>query len=88
MAVIIRLTRKGRHKRPFYRMVVSDEASPRDGKFIEMIGTYDPLGEENKVSVKEDRAIYWLKQGAKVSDTVRSIFKKSELFKQALGQKV
>jgi len=78
----------GRHKRPFYRLVVSDVESPRDGKFIEILGTYDPLGAENKISVKEERAIHWLRQGAKVSDTVRSIFKKSQLFKQAAEQSV
>ena len=88
MAVVIRMTRMGRHKRPFYRLVVADSASPRDGKFIEILGTYDPLGPENKISVKEDRAIHWLNRGAKVSDTVRSIFRKRQLFKQASVQNV
>ncbi len=87
MSVTIRLTRKGRHKRPFYRMVVADTESPRDGKFIEILGTYNPLGEEVAVQIKEERAIYWLNQGAMVSDTVKSLFKKSQLFKQAAEQK-
>ncbi len=87
MAVRIRLARMGRHKRPFYRMVVSDSESPRDGKFIEILGTYDPLGEEAVVKIQEDRAIHWLNKGALPSDTVKSIFKKSQLFKQASEQK-
>ena len=86
MGVRIRLTRKGRHKRPFYRVVVADSESPRDGKFIEILGTYDPLAESAAVHIKEERAIHWLKKGAKASDTVRSIFKKSQLFKKALEQ--
>ncbi len=88
MAVKIRLARKGRKKKPFYRLVVADVESPRDGKFIEILGTYDPLSEKAAVQIKEDRAIHWLNKGAKVTDTVRSIFKKSHLFKQALEQKV
>ncbi len=86
MAVKIRLARKGRHKRPFFRMVVADEESPRDGKFIEILGTYDPLGEKSTINIHEDRAVYWLKKGARPTETVRSIFRKSQLFKQALGQ--
>lgn len=86
MAVKIRLTRKGRHKKPFYRLVVTDSESPRDGRFIEILGTYDPLGEKTVVSINEDRAVHWLNKGAKVSETVRSIFKKSHLFKQAAEQ--
>lgn len=86
MGVRIRLARKGRHKRPFYRVVVADSESPRDGKFIEILGTYDPLGESAGVHIEEERAIHWLKKGAKATDTVRSIFKKSHLFKKALEQ--
>ena len=87
MSVTIRLTRKGRHKRPYYRMVVADTESPRDGKFIEILGTYNPLGEEVAVQIKEERAIHWINQGALVSDTVKSIFKKAQLFRQASEQK-
>ncbi len=86
MAVRIRLARMGRHKRPFYRVVVADAESPRDGKFIEILGTYDPLGAEAAVKVQADRAIHWLNKGALPSDTVKSIFKKSQLFKQASEQ--
>lgn len=82
MAVRIRLTRMGRHKRPFYRIVVADSEAPRDGKFIEILGTYDPLGAETKIQVKEEKAIHWLKKGATVSDTVKSIFRKVQLFKK------
>lgn len=83
MAVKIRLTRIGRHKRPFYRIVVADSQSPRDGKFIEILGTYDPLGKTALMQVKEEKAIYWLRKGAQVSETVKTIFNKSQLFKKA-----
>jgi small subunit ribosomal protein S16 len=72
----------GRHKRPFYRIVVADSEAPRDGKFIEILGTYDPLGEEVKVQVKEEKVLHWLQKGATVSDTVKSIFSKAQLFKK------
>lgn len=82
MAVKIRLTRVGRHKRPFYRIVVTDSESPRDGRFIEILGTYDPLA--NSVArVHEERAIGWLKKGAIVSDTVKTIFSKARLLQKA-----
>ncbi len=87
MAVRIRLTRIGRHKRPFYRMVVADSEAPRDGKFIEILGTYDPLVEEAAVKINTERAVHWLNKGALPSDTVKSIFKKSQLFKLASEQK-
>ena len=83
MAVKIRLTRVGRHKKPMYRIVVADLESPRDGRFIEIIGTYDPLANPASVSVKEDRATLWLKRGARMTDTVRSIFSKSNILKKA-----
>lgn len=74
MSVKIRLTRIGRHGDPIYRLVVSDSRSPRDGKFIEQIGQYNPdLGFES-FKVDEDRAVYWLKVGAIPSDTVRALF--------------
>ena len=83
MAVKIRLTRLGRHKRPFYRIVVADSNSPRDGKFIDILGTYDPLATPAATKVQEEKAIGWLKQGAEVSETVKSIFAKAQLFKKA-----
>ena len=76
MVVRIRLARHGRKKRPFYRLVVADSRTPRDGKFIEMIGTYNPLTDPAEVKVDEERAIYWLKVGAQPSDTARSLLRK------------
>ncbi|TRD12417.1 30S ribosomal protein S16 [Erythrobacter insulae] len=73
MAVAIRLSRGGAKKRPYYRIVVSDERAPRDGKYLEQIGTYNPLlakDDENRVKLNEDRAKYWLGVGAKPSDRV------------------
>lgn len=84
MAVKIRLTRIGRHKRPLYRVVVADSQSPRDGRFIEILGTYDPLAEQSvSLKVKGERASEWLKRGAKMSDTVRTIFSKCKVLKNA-----
>jgi len=79
VAAIIRLTRRGKHKRPFYRIVVADSRMPRDGRFIEIIGTYDPLADPAAIQVKQERAAEWLKKGAQVSETVHRIFKKSGL---------
>jgi small subunit ribosomal protein S16 len=76
MTVRIRLARHGRKKRPFYRLVVADSRSPRDGKFIEMIGTYNPLTDPADVRVDEERAMYWLKVGAQPSETARSLLRK------------
>ncbi|MEC4678785.1 MAG: 30S ribosomal protein S16 [Nitrospirota bacterium] len=87
MAVKIRLARVGRHKRPFYRVVVANIESPRDGKFIEILGTYDPLPENVDVKIQVDRAKYWLSKGALPTDTVKSIFKKSKLFQAPSEQK-
>ncbi len=87
MAVKIRLTRMGRHKRPFYRIIVADSQSPRDGRFIEILGTYDPLADKEGVNIKEEEAIGWLKKGAEVSETVRTLFTKAQLFKKAKESK-
>lgn len=73
MATRIRLARGGKRHRPFYRIVVSDSRSPRDGKFIERIGSYDPLLAENKVSVDVERAMHWLNVGARPSDRVSKL---------------
>lgn len=77
MAVTIRLRRDGAKNSPYYRIVVADKRSPRDGKFLELIGTYDPKKKENNSSVKLDRADHWIKRGALPSDTVRSLIKKA-----------
>ncbi|CCK81507.1 MULTISPECIES: 30S ribosomal protein S16 [Desulfobacula] len=76
MAVRIRLTRKGTKKKPFYRIVAADIESPRDGRFLELLGTYNPMTEPAAVTLKEDRIKYWLNEGAKASTTVQSILKK------------
>ena len=75
MAVRIRLTRKGTKKKPFYRIVAADVESPRDGRFLELLGTYNPMVEPAAITLKEDRIKYWLGEGAKPSTTVQSIFK-------------
>jgi small subunit ribosomal protein S16 len=75
MAVKIRLARHGAKKRPFYRIVVADSEQPRDGRFLEIVGTYDPIPDPVKVTLKEERVKYWMDQGAKPTDTVRSLLK-------------
>lgn len=80
MAVKIRLSRQGRKKAPFYRLVVADERSPRDGKFIELIGTYNPMTDPASVAINEERALYWLKNGALPSDTARGLLKKQGIW--------
>jgi small subunit ribosomal protein S16 len=77
MAVTIRLRRDGAKNSPYYRIVVADKHSPRDGKFLELIGTYDPKKKSDNSTVKLDRADHWLKQGAQPSDTVRSLLKRA-----------
>jgi small subunit ribosomal protein S16 len=77
MAVIIRLRRDGTKNSPYYRVVVADKHSPRDGKFLELIGTYDPKKKGDNSTIKLERADHWIKNGAKPSDTVRSILKKA-----------
>ena len=77
MAVTMRLSRKGRRNRPFYRIVVADASKPRDGRFLEILGHYDPLGPTAPVTVRADRVKYWLGQGVTVSDTVRSLLKRA-----------
>ncbi len=76
MAVKIRLTRKGTKKKPFYRIVAADIEAPRDGKFLEALGTYDPMQDPAVITLKEDRVNYWLGEGAKPTTTVQSILKK------------
>ena len=75
--VKIRLRRMGAKKKPFYRIVVADSLSPRDGKCIEEIGTYDPLSSPSTVKVDVERAKYWISNGAQPTDTVRALLKKS-----------
>ncbi|MEJ2108219.1 MAG: 30S ribosomal protein S16 [Acidiferrobacteraceae bacterium] len=80
MAVKIRLARHGAKKKPFYRIVVADSESPRDGKFLENVGTYDPLYDPAKITLKSERIQYWMTQGAKPTDTVRTLLIKEGFF--------
>jgi small subunit ribosomal protein S16 len=82
MAVKIRLKRMGTHKKPYYRLVVADSRSPRDGRFIEMVGIYDPLKKPAEIKVDQTKALDWLKKGAVPSDTVRTLLSKVGIMKQ------
>lgn len=77
MAVKIRLRRMGAKKAPFYRIVVADSRYPRDGRFIEEIGTYNPMTADAEVKINSERAQQWIKNGAQPTDTVRDILKKA-----------
>lgn len=79
--VKIRLKRIGAKKAPFYRVVVADGRYPRDGRFIEEIGYYDPMKEPAEIKIDAEKATAWLKNGAQPTDTVRSLLKKSEILK-------
>ena len=80
MAVKIRLARYGAKKKPFYRIVVADGQYPRDGRFIETVGTYNPMMEPTQVTLKKERVQYWLGTGATPTDTVSSFLKKEGFF--------
>lgn len=82
MAVRIRLKRIGAHKAPFYRIVVSNSRSPRDGRFIEEIGYYNPVAEPAVVNINEEKALQWLQDGAQASDTVRNLLSKAGVMKK------
>ncbi|MCL2110713.1 MAG: 30S ribosomal protein S16 [Clostridiales bacterium] len=77
MAVKIRLRRMGAKKKPFYRIIVADSRSPRDGRFIEEIGTYDPLKSPSEIKVDGDKALEWIKNGAQPTETVKSLLKRA-----------
>jgi small subunit ribosomal protein S16 len=76
LAVKLRLRRLGRKKKPFYRIIAADSRSPRDGRFIEEIGYYNPIADPTVIEVQEDRALYWLSQGAIPTTTVKSLLRK------------
>ena len=80
MGVRIRLARHGAKKKPFYRIVVADSENPRDGRFLEKVGTYDPLKDPVEVSLNPDRIKYWMEKGAIPSDTVKSLLKTEGFF--------
>lgn len=88
MAVRIRLRRTGRKKAPMYRIVVADSRSPRDGKFIEIIGQYAPRQGETALNLNQARANYWLDNGALPSDTVRSLLRKAGVLKARHEQRL
>ncbi|MCK5914592.1 MAG: 30S ribosomal protein S16 [Deltaproteobacteria bacterium] len=77
MAVKLRLTRKGAKKKPFYRIVAADTEAPRDGRFLDIVGTYDPTYDPANVVLKNDKIDYWLGQGAIPTETVAEIIKKA-----------
>jgi len=80
MPVKIRLARHGAKKRPFYRIVVANSDSPRDGRFLETVGTYNPLPDPAEVTIKNERVRHWMDQGAIPTDTVKNILKKQGFF--------
>ncbi|MGC2064000.1 MAG: 30S ribosomal protein S16 [Thermodesulfovibrionales bacterium] len=77
--VKIRLTRMGAHKKPFYRMIVTDSRTRRDGPFIEILGTYDPLKEPSEIKIDLDKARHWLQHGAQASDTAKKLMQRAGL---------
>lgn len=86
MAVKIRLRRMGAKKNPFYRIVVADSRSPRDGRFVEELGYYDPLKEPAEIKIDEAKALKWLKNGAQLTDTTRALFNKVGLLNKPAGE--
>ncbi len=79
MTVRIRLTRKGTKKKPFYRLVAANSEAPRDGKFLEILGSYDPMKDPALIKIHKEKVEYWLGKGASVSDSARAILKKQGL---------
>lgn len=86
MAVKIRLTRLGSKKSPFYRVIVADSRSPRDGKFIDIIGTYNPLTDPAEIKIDATKAQKWLASGAQPTDTARALLVKSGVIKKKQGE--
>ena len=82
MAVKIRLKRMGAKKAPFYRVVVADSRSPRDGRFIETVGTYNPLTTPAEININEESALKWLQNGAIPTDTVKNLFSKAGIMEK------
>ncbi|MBQ7141341.1 MAG: 30S ribosomal protein S16 [Bacilli bacterium] len=87
MAVKLRLKRMGAKKRPYYRIVAADSRSPRDGRFIETVGTYNPITEPAEIKVDEEKAIKWLNDGAMPTDTVRNLLSKAGVMKKFHDEK-
>lgn len=87
MAVKIRLKRMGAKKKPFYRIVVADSRSPRDGKFIDEIGFYNPVSEPKEIRIDAEKAVKWLNNGAKPTDTVDMLFKNNGVYEKVQESK-
>jgi small subunit ribosomal protein S16 len=77
MALVIRLRRHGSRKKPFFRIVVADSRAPRDGRYVDQVGTYDPAFDPPRVTLKREQVERWLKEGAKPSDTVRKLLREA-----------
>ena len=86
MAVKLRLKKMGSKKRPFYRIVAADAKSPRDGRFIEIVGTYDPIKVPAVITLDKEKAVKWIKNGAQPTDTVKSILKKEGITKTSISK--
>ena len=87
MAVKLRLKRMGSKKKPFYRVVAADSRAPRDGRFIETVGTYNPITEPAEIKINEEVAMKWLRNGAIPTDTVRTLFKKQGILEKFHNEK-
>ena len=87
MAVKLRLIRMGAKKAPFYRIVAADSRAPRDGRFIEMLGTYNPCTNPPQVTIKEEEVLKWLNNGAQPSDTVKNLLSKQGIMKKFADSK-
>ena len=87
MAVKLRLQRFGAKKRPFYRVVATNSTSPRDGRFIEIIGTYHPIEKNDVIKIDEQKALEWLAKGAQPTDTVKSLFRKLGINEKFINSK-
>lgn len=88
MSVRIRLSRLGKKKAPFYRLVVADSHSPRDGQFIEILGTYNPMKNPAEISINNERAAEWLKNGASPSDTAKILLQKAGVLEAPVYERV
>ena len=87
MAVKLRLKRMGTKQKPFYRVVAADSRSPRDGRFIETVGTYDPVKKEESITIDEEKALKWLNNGAEPTDTVKNILAHEGIMKKYADSK-
>lgn len=85
MAVVLRLRREGKKKQPFYRIVATDERFPRDGRFIEIVGQFNPMPKEETVNIKRDRFIYWMSVGAKPSVTLKNVLRRAGHWKDIVS---